>query len=92
MIVVATGNGMEASTSGFGMAARALGHGMQVGIGKFIKGSFSTGEEAFFRRFPEVRYHVMGEGLPGRLRDRDRDIESARGMGSVGWQCSRTRG
>ena len=76
--VVATGNGKGKSTSGFGMAARALGHGMQVGIVQFIKGSFSTGEEAFFRRFPEVRYHVMGEGYTWETQDRDRDIEKAR--------------
>ena len=78
VIVVATGNGKGKSTSGFGMAARALGHGMQVGIVQFIKGSFSTGEEAFFRRFPEVRYHVMGEGYTWETQDRDRDTEKAR--------------
>ena len=78
VIVVATGNGKGKSTSGFGMAARALGHGMQVGIVQFIKGSFSTGEEAFFRRFPEVRYHVMGEGYTWETQDRDRDIEKTR--------------
>jgi cob(I)alamin adenosyltransferase len=78
VIVVATGNGKGKSTSGFGMAARALGHGMQVGIVQFIKGSFSTGEEAFFRRFPEVRYHVMGEGYTWETQDRERDIEKAR--------------
>jgi cob(I)alamin adenosyltransferase len=78
VIVVATGNGKGKSTSGFGMAARALGHGMQVGIVQFIKGSFSTGEEAFFRRFPEVRYHVMGEGYTWETQDRDRDIQKAR--------------
>ena len=78
VIVVATGNGKGKSTSGFGMAARALGHGMQVGIVQFIKGSFSTGEEAFFRRFPEVRYHVMGEGYTWETQDRDRDVARAR--------------
>jgi cob(I)alamin adenosyltransferase len=78
VIVVATGNGKGKSTSGFGMVARALGHGMQVGIVQFIKGSFSTGEEAFFRRFPEVRYHVMGEGYTWETQDRERDIAKAR--------------
>ena len=34
------------------MVARALGHGMKVGVVQFIKGAASTGEEAFFRRFP----------------------------------------
>ena len=63
VIVVTTGNGKGKSSSGFGMVARALGHGMRVGIVQFIKGRATTGEEAFFRRFPEVEYHVMGEGF-----------------------------
>ena len=43
VVVVNTGNGKGKSSSGFGMVARALGHGMRVGVVQFIKGSFSTG-------------------------------------------------
>lgn len=75
--LVLTGNGKGKSSSGFGMVARALGHGMQVGVVQFIKGSFSTGEEAFFRRFEEVEYHVMGEGFTWETQDKERDIEAA---------------
>ena len=64
LLLVLTGNGKGKSSSAFGMAARALGHDMQIGIVQFIKGAASTGEEHFFRRFPEqVRYHVMGAGF-----------------------------
>ena len=77
VVVVHTGNGKGKSTAAFGMAARALGHGMKVGVVQFIKGSFSTGEEAFFRRFPEVSYHVMGEGYTWDTQDRQRDIATA---------------
>jgi cob(I)alamin adenosyltransferase len=84
VIVVATGNGKGKSTSGFGMLARALGHGMQVGVVQFIKGSFSTGEEAFFRRFPEVRYYVMGEGYTWETQDRERDIAKA----GIAWKVA----
>lgn len=77
VVVVHTGNGKGKSTAGFGMAARALGHGMQVGIVQFIKGSFSTGEEAFFRRFPEVSYHVMGQGYTWDTQDLEKDIATA---------------
>src|SRR3989338_7906705 len=73
LILILTGNGKGKSSSGFGMAARALGHGMRVGIVQFIKGSYSTGEEAFFRRFPEVEYHVMGAGFTWETQDRERD-------------------
>ncbi|MDZ7663655.1 cob(I)yrinic acid a,c-diamide adenosyltransferase [Thiohalophilus sp.] len=77
LILVHTGNGKGKSSAGFGMVARALGHNMQVGVVQFIKGSFSTGEETFFRRFPEVQYHVMGEGFTWETRDRERDTEMA---------------
>jgi cob(I)alamin adenosyltransferase len=78
VVVVATGNGKGKSSSGFGMVARALGHGMRVGIVQFVKGRFATGEEAFFRRFPEVDYHVMGVGYTWETQDRERDIRAAR--------------
>ncbi len=79
IVIVLTGNGKGKSSSGFGMVARALGHGMKVAVVQFIKGSFSTGEEAFFRRFPdEVEYHVMGEGFTWETQDKSRDIATAR--------------
>ena len=77
IILVLTGNGKGKSSSGFGMVARALGHGFKVAVVQFIKGSFSTGEEAFFRRFPEVEYHVMGTGFTWETQDKDKDIAAA---------------
>ncbi len=77
VLLVHTGNGKGKSSAGFGMLARALGHGMRVGVVQFIKGAFSTGEETFFRRFPEVDYHVMGEGYTWETQDRARDIAAA---------------
>ncbi|WP_217477025.1 cob(I)yrinic acid a,c-diamide adenosyltransferase [Stutzerimonas stutzeri] len=79
LLLVHTGNGKGKSSSAFGMVARALGHGIKVGVVQFIKGAASTGEETFFRRFPdEVRYHVMGEGFTWETQDRQRDIAKAR--------------
>lgn len=79
LLLVHTGNGKGKSSSAFGMVARALGHGFRVGVVQFIKGAASTGEEAFFRRFPEqVQYHVMGEGFTWDTQDRQRDIAKAR--------------
>ncbi|WP_426269797.1 cob(I)yrinic acid a,c-diamide adenosyltransferase [Dyella kyungheensis] len=78
VLVVNTGNGKGKSSSGFGMLARSLGHGFRCGVVQFIKGSFSTGEEAFFRRFPdELDYHVMGEGYTWETQDKARDIQAA---------------
>ena len=83
VIVITTGNGKGKSSSGFGMVARALGHGMKVGIVQFIKGAMSTGEESFFRRFPdEIEYHVMGDGFTWNTQDREKDIKTA----SLAWQ------
>jgi cob(I)alamin adenosyltransferase len=83
VVLVHTGNGKGKSSAAFGMVARALGHNMRVGVLQFIKGSFSTGEEAFFRRFPEVEYHVMGDGFTWETQDKQRDIASAQAAWKV---------
>lgn len=78
VLVINTGNGKGKSSSAFGMAIRALGHGMRVGVVQFIKGARSTGEENFLRRFPEeVSFHAMGEGYTWETQDRERDITCA---------------
>ena len=86
VLLVLTGNGKGKSSSAFGMLARAMGHGMQCGVVQFIKGRNSTGEELFFRRFPEqVRFHVMGEGFTWETQDRARAIVAA----EAAWAVSR---
>ncbi|HEV8079021.1 MAG TPA: cob(I)yrinic acid a,c-diamide adenosyltransferase [Marinobacter sp.] len=77
VLLVLTGPGKGKSSSGFGMIARALGHGMKVGVVQFIKGAFSTGEEAFFRDLPNVDYHVMGQGYTWETQNREQDVASA---------------
>ncbi|MEH6687892.1 MAG: cob(I)yrinic acid a,c-diamide adenosyltransferase [Halopseudomonas sabulinigri] len=90
VLLVLTGNGKGKSSSGFGMAARALGHGMRIGIVQFIKGAKSTGEENFFRRFPEeVRYHVMGAGFTWETQDRQDDIAKAAAAWAVAVELMR---
>jgi len=83
LLIVLTGNGKGKSSSAFGMVARALGHGMRVGIVQFIKGSGSTGEDLFFSRFPEVEFYVGGEGFTWDTQDRSRDIAVAQSTWSV---------
>jgi len=79
VLVVNTGNGKGKSSSGFGMLARSLGHGFRCGVVQFIKGSFSTGEEAFFRMFEDgpLEYNVMGEGYTWETQDKARDVAAA---------------
>lgn len=90
LLLVLSGNGKGKSSSAFGMLARAMGHGMQCGVVQFIKGRNSTGEEMFFRRFPEqVRYHVMGEGFTWETQDRQRDIAAAEAAWAVSLEMLR---
>jgi cob(I)alamin adenosyltransferase len=90
LLLVLTGNGKGKSSSAFGMLARSMGHGMQCGVVQFIKGRSSTGEELFFRRFPEqVRFHVMGEGFTWETQDRQRDIAAAEAAWAVSCELLR---
>ena len=83
VLLITCGNGKGKSSSAFGMAARALGHGMKVGVVQFIKGAIATGEENFFRRFPdEISFHVMGEGYTWETQNRERDVANA----EIAWE------
>lgn len=85
IVLVNTGNGKGKSSSAFGMVARALGHGMKVGVVQFIKGALATGEENFFRRFPDqVSFHVTGDGYTWDTQNREQDIATAR----AGWELA----
>lgn len=85
LLLVLTGNGKGKSSSAFGMVARALGHGMKVGVAQFIKGRGDTGEEAFFQRQANVVWHVLGEGFTWDTQNLTRDIETAQ----QGWAVVR---
>lgn len=77
LLLLLTGNGKGKSSSGFGMIARALGHGMRVGVAQFIKGRSDTGEEAFFRQQSNVIWHVLGEGFTWDTQNLARDTATA---------------
>ncbi|MEK6595279.1 MAG: cob(I)yrinic acid a,c-diamide adenosyltransferase [Pseudomonadota bacterium] len=86
LLLVLTGNGKGKSSSAFGMMARALGHGMRVGVAQFIKGRSDTGEEAFFRTQDNVIWHVLGEGFTWDTQNLQRDTETAQ----RGWAIVQT--
>jgi len=85
ILLVITGNGKGKSTSGFGMVARALGHGMKVGVCQFIKSRTDTGEEAFFNAQPNCEWHVLGDGFTWDTQDRQQDIETS----EKGWEVAK---
>jgi cob(I)alamin adenosyltransferase len=78
VLLVNTGNGKGKSSAAFGVAARALGHGLQVAVVQFIKSRTDTGEEAALGRHPGMRWHVMGEGFTWETQDPERDAAAAR--------------
>lgn len=77
VFVLLTGNGKGKSSSAFGMVARALGHGMNVGVAQFIKSRTDTGEEAFFSKQNKMEWHVLGDGFTWDTQDRAQDIATA---------------
>lgn len=78
LLLVNTGTGKGKSSAAFGLLARVLGHGMRAAVIQFVKARSDTGEEAFFRRVPGLRWHVMGEGFTWETQDKARDAAAAR--------------
>ena len=83
VLLVNTGNGKGKSSAAFGVAARALGHGMKVAVVQFVKSRTDTGEEAILGRVPGIRWHVMGEGFTWETQDPGRDAAAARAAWDV---------
>jgi len=79
LLIVHTGAGKGKSTAAFGMALRAIGHGMKLGVVQFVKGAWATGERTVLERFPgQVVIKAMGEGFTWNTADRARDVACAR--------------
>lgn len=81
LLLVLTGNGKGKSSSAFGMVARTLGYGFNVGVAQFLKSRRDTGEERFLGNQPGVEWHVLGDGFTWDTQNRDADVASAQ----CGW-------
>jgi cob(I)alamin adenosyltransferase len=78
LLAVFTGNGKGKSTAAFGMALRALQHGMKVGVVQYVKGAIATAETDAFARFGEqVEWHRMGQGFHWITQDAELDRRAA---------------
>lgn len=78
ILLIITGNGKGKSTSGFGTVYRALGHGHNVGVVQFIKGTHATGEVMYLHeKEPNLRYHAMATGFTWNTQDWDKDKQAA---------------
>jgi cob(I)alamin adenosyltransferase len=86
LLIVHTGKGKGKSTAAFGLALRAIGNGMNVGVVQFVKGKWQTGERPILERFPDqVEIRVLGEGFTWDTQDRARDIRAA----EAGWAAAK---
>lgn len=78
LLMVHTGKGKGKSTAAFGLALRALGNGLKVGVVQFTKGAWKTGERGALERFgDQIRFATMGEGFTWETQDRTRDVAAA---------------
>ena len=79
LLMVHTGKGKGKTTAAMGLAMRAIGNGMKVGIVQFVKGKWETGERQVLEAFlDQIEIRVMGEGFSWDSQDRQRDIAAAR--------------
>ena len=78
LLMVHTGKGKGKTTAAMGLAMRAIGNGMKVGIVQFVKGKWETGERQVLEAFSDqIEIRVMGEGFSWDSQDRQRDIAAA---------------
>lgn len=79
LIIVHTGPGKGKTTAALGLAFRALGQGMKVGIVQFIKGAIPTGEAALMQQLNlPIEMYTLGEGFTWNTQDRTQDMATAR--------------
>lgn len=77
LLLVFTGPGKGKTTAAFGMALRAVGHGMRVGVVQFIKGGRDSAERAALSRFENVDFQVIGDGFTWLTQNREQDRATA---------------
>ncbi|PSV28170.1 MULTISPECIES: cob(I)yrinic acid a,c-diamide adenosyltransferase [unclassified Photobacterium] len=77
LVLVITGNGKGKSTSGFGMIARAVGHGQRCGVGQFIKGTWDCGERNLLAQHG-VNFAVMATGFTWETQNKAADTAAAK--------------
>lgn len=88
LFIINTGAGKGKTSAAMGMVLRCVGHGMDVGIVQYVKGTMETAEEVVLTEYFSncVDFHRMGEGFTWETQDRETDRRAA----EEAWQQSRT--
>lgn len=81
LFLVITGNGKGKTTSAFGTACRAVGHGHTVAVAQFIKGTWECGERNLLEK-QGVPFFVMKTGFTWETQNKQADTEAANAI----WQ------
>lgn len=76
LLLIITGNGKGKSTAGFGVIARATGHGQTCAVAQYIKGTWDCGERKLLER-NGVEFHVMETGFTWETQDKTSDTIAA---------------
>ncbi|HAT1569757.1 TPA: cob(I)yrinic acid a,c-diamide adenosyltransferase [Kluyvera cryocrescens] len=75
IVIVFTGNGKGKTTAAFGTATRAVGHGHNVGVIQFIKGTWPNGERNLLEPLG-IEFQVMATGFTWDTQNRESDTEA----------------
>jgi len=62
LVQIFTGDGKGKTSAAIGAAVRALGHGLRVYIGFFMKGDYPSGERNILSQLPNVTIESFGAG------------------------------
>jgi len=91
LIIVYTGSGKGKTTAALGIALRAVGNGMKVGMIQFIKGEWYYGELTSAKRLePEFDLVAAGKGFVGIIDD-DHDIQDHRDAAKVALEFAKKK-
>ena len=78
LIIVNTGTGKGKTTAALGLAFRALGQDLRVGVVQFIKGAIPTGEAALVQKLNlPIDMFTLGDGFTWNTQDREQDVAAA---------------
>lgn len=83
LLIVYTGNGKGKTTAAFGLAFRAVGQGLRVGVLQFLKGPWPSGEWTAAQAFPNLLDgQTLGRGFTWTSENLAEDTRLAR----EGWE------